>query len=229
MEQIELASWDTGILTVDRNTGETSDRIDQIYDMFDPLPREHRVFQGRDLVSNEGQEERRIYHYRGPRMDVHGRGFLGFSTVIAWEPARQAETVIHYDLETMQGALVPFAFLPKSVEQAVVMDAGPKVARLSRTETVYQVDDLHGGKTHFVHPASFTTLEWEEDVTVTADEQAERQIGAIDGADDHNALRVRHGSSTYDGFGNLLEDTVTTVGGVERRALRRMRCGRTIG
>ncbi|MFO0759772.1 MAG: RHS repeat-associated core domain-containing protein [Byssovorax sp.] len=152
-------------------------------------------------------------------MDVHGRGFLGFSTVIAWEPARQAETVTHYDLETMQGALVPFAFLPKSVEQAVVMDAGPKVARLSRTETVYQVDDLHGGKTHFVHPASFTTLEWEEDVTVAADEQAERHIGAIDGADDHNALRVRHGSSSYDGFGNLLEDTVATAGGVERRAV----------
>ncbi|MEO7332297.1 MAG: hypothetical protein ABI193_27220, partial [Minicystis sp.] len=148
-------------------------------------------------------------------MDVHGRGFLGFSTVEEWDPARLAETVTTYDNRTAEGSIYPYAFLPKTIQRAVVIDGSKTRARITRTEVQSQIDHLNGGKTYFVHPVSWKSLEWEEDVTIDLADELELHLGGIDGADEHTALRVRHGSSTHDAFGNVLEEKSTTIHGVD--------------
>jgi RHS repeat-associated protein len=182
--------------------------------------REHRIFQGSDTDSPATPDHRLRYHYRGPLADLHGRGFLGFSLVTTWDPDRLAETVTTYDNITRQGSVHPFAFLPASIQRAVMIDThGGKRARIERIDTQYSKDLLDGGKTYFVHPSSFRSLEWEEDVSLDALESAELHLLDIDGADEHSALRVRHGSTTYDAWGNVLIDERRTLHGVETRTV----------
>jgi hypothetical protein len=190
-------------------------RIDQSFTVV----REHRVHQGGDVVSAGAKERRHVFHYRGPRADAHGRGFLGFSVVEEWDPDRLAETITTYDNVTADQRVYPFAFVPESIQRAVVIDGTGTRARVHRIEFKNEIDHLNGGKTYFVHPAAFRSLEWEEDVSVDLEDKAELHLGAIDGADEHTALRVRHGSSTYDEYGNLLSETRRTLHGVESKTV----------
>ncbi|MFO0762978.1 MAG: RHS repeat-associated core domain-containing protein [Byssovorax sp.] len=238
---LDIASW-TGIpfFLVERGTAETADRLVAVTDEGDGVPREKVTYTAErfappgdpsscahplrcprqaftvasrhDVREGQGYESV-LYRYEAPRFDVHGRGFLGFGTVRSWEPGRAAETVTTYDNVTSDGGRYPHAFRPATAQRAVAIQGKSGLARVVRTTYEDKTEHLHGDKTWFAHPSAVTTLEWEEEVTVDASEGAKVHISGIDGTDEHNALRVRHGTSTYDGYGNPLEVTASTVHG----------------
>ncbi|MEO7592840.1 MAG: RHS repeat-associated core domain-containing protein, partial [Byssovorax sp.] len=165
--------------------------------------------------------------YEDPRFDVRGRGFLGFGTVREWDVARAAETTTTYDNATSddngQRLVYPGALKPKSVLRVVPMDGNGQAkrrnARLSRTETTYDLVRLNQGATYVVHPSTWGSLEWEEDVDVEYGDAARLHISGIDGVTEKEALRQRKGSSQYDTYGNVIDAQVETLHGVRSHAV----------
>ena len=169
---------------------------------------------------------RRFYAYEAPRTDLRGRGFLGFGKVRVWDPDRGRETTTTYDHETRDRQVYPYALLPKEVlevtpilEQAApgepFRQAGRAPARIFRRVNVYQTKWLHRERTYFVHPESWTSWEWEQDVDIDWDQEKIEHIRAPKDPP-ARVLRKRHGSFRFDDYGNVLEERVATEGGVER-------------
>ena len=178
--------------------------------------REHRVDQGSALEPGQARTARTLYSYEDARFDVRGRGFLGFGKVRRWEPARLSETITTYDHQTAIGSVYPFALRPKEVQQVTVIAQGAPRARYMRTNYVDALESLHQGKSYFVHPASFQSIEWEAHVAVDMSDAAKVHVTST-GAAPNAEVRVREGASVYDDYGNLTEQTVTTQGGVTSR------------
>ncbi|MFO0761255.1 MAG: hypothetical protein U0359_32550 [Byssovorax sp.] len=117
-----------------------------------------------------------------------------------------------YDNVTSDGGRYPHAFRPATVQRAVAIEGKSGLARVVRTTYEDKVEHLHGTR-HGSLIRQRSTLEWEEEVTVDASEGAKVHISGIDRADEHDTLRVRHGTSTYDGYGSPLEVTASTLHG----------------
>ncbi|MEO7331942.1 MAG: hypothetical protein ABI193_25420, partial [Minicystis sp.] len=237
--RLDVAYWAGGFFGVERGTTETADRLKEVTDEGNGSPLEkvsysterfpagsapcahpQRCMRNGFTVARlhevrDGKGYRRSdYHYEDPRFDVHGRGFLGFGTVREWDPDRPAESITTYDNVTSDGGRYPYAFHPATVQRAVPIDGKSGLARIERRTFAHQVEHLHEGKSWFIHPSAWTSLEWEEDVDVNPSDAVQIHITGIGGADEHSALRVRQGSSTYDEYGNALEVTTATQDGV---------------
>jgi hypothetical protein len=67
------------------------------------------------------------YRFEEPRLDLGGRGFLGYATVRVWNPARPMERTTTFDNVTRVGTIYPNAQRPKSVRTVVpIVDHGPE-------------------------------------------------------------------------------------------------------
>src|SRR6185436_18626178 len=66
-----------------------------------PVVREHKTWQGDDI----GQYQTTQYSYEDPRVDLRGRGSLGFGEVRIWDVDRKSETTITFDHETRFGTI----------------------------------------------------------------------------------------------------------------------------
>ncbi|MFS8069032.1 MAG: FG-GAP repeat domain-containing protein, partial [Byssovorax sp.] len=189
--------------------------------------REHDVYQGPEVATSGAPVRRHLFTYEDPRFDVRGRGFLGFGTVREWDVARAAETTTTYDNATSDDnglrLVYPGALRPKSVLRVVPMDgnwqAKRRNARLSRTETTYDLVRLNQGATYVVHPSTWGSLEWEEDVDLEYGDAARVHITGINGVTEKEALRQRRGSSHYDDYGNEIDAQVETLQGVRSSAV----------
>ena len=188
---------------------------------------EHDIYEGADVQTMGPHLRRQLFNYEDARSDLRGRGFLGFGTVRQWDADRAAETITTYDNATSDDngihLVYPGAMRPKTVLRVVPMDsvtAFPN-ARLSKTTYVDELVRLNQGKTYYVHPSSWETLEWEETVTVSHSDADRVHITGIDGVSAVPAhgmaspLRTRSGTTTkYDDFGNVREATESTVNGI---------------
>lgn len=178
--------------------------------------REHRVDQGAAV----GGYRRALYEYDDPRVDLRGRGFLGFGRQRIRDPDRPAETTITFDHQTEVDGIYPYAGLPATVTHAVpILEqqfSGPSPppiqprARVTFTEHQYQLRRLHQDRTYFVPESRWTADEWEENVLIEPDRLVLLQSPNVP------ALRRRRGSVSHDDFGNLLTLIEETVGGVRR-------------
>ncbi len=175
---------------------------------------EHDVHQGMDVNAYE----RHIYSYDDPRMDVHGRGFLGFGTVREWNPDRPSETITTYDnVSSLAG--VYQAFQPAVVQTYVPVDpvAGKGEGttslqvRATRFESTYEHRFTNGGQSNFTHRKSWKSTEWENPAKLDWNLGIARHFSTIGKQPD---LRVRHGSSDVDNYGNETHREDITDGGI---------------
>ena len=175
---------------------------------------EHDVHQGMDVNAYE----RHIYSYDDPRMDVHGRGFLGFGTVREWNPDRPSETITTYDnVSSLAG--VYQAFQPTVVQTYVPVDpvAGngegttSLQVRATRFESTYEHRFTNGGHSNFIHRSSWKSAEWENPAQLDWNPGISRHFSTIGKQPD---LRVRHGSSIVDDYGNETHREDITDGGI---------------
>src|SRR5262249_35957047 len=101
------------------------------------------------------------YRFEEPRMDLYGRGFLGFATVRLWSPERPLERTTTFDNKTRVGTFYPNAYRPKSIRSVVPIVAhGPdgevgepvgSAARISETSYDYEVRAPAGSPSHFIY------------------------------------------------------------------------------
>lgn len=125
--------------------------------------------------------QRRLkYHFAGARADMTGRGFLGFSSVIADDEDSRARTITTYDNTTRVGTIYPFAGLPLVTETItpilsqggsegtyLTAPGGQATARVHRTETNYQLLWQYDHKSSFVHPSHSVETAWEQPCSVS--------------------------------------------------------------
>jgi RHS repeat-associated protein len=173
---------------------------------------ERDVYQGSDVDSYEHS----FFNYEDPRMDVHGRGFLGFATVRAWNPDRLSETITEYDNATSVNG-VYFAFMPSRVSQytaiAPVADAhGTFSVRGSVVSSKYAVD--HPTKlSYFQHPTTWDSVEWETNATIDMTVGVAKHF--VFAGPVPTPLRQRNGETSFDDYGNQTYSRSETVGGAK--------------
>lgn len=182
-----------------------------------PVVRSQRVHGG------TGTPRSLHFSYEDPRSDLLGRGFLGFGKVRVWEPQVPRETVTTFDHATRVGTRYPFAGRPATVTVATPMlendSDGPTskprsaVARVERKTMQYEPRELNGGATYAVFPHGWLTQEWEEEVSIDWTRGRGVHITEIDGPG-QAPLRTRVGSTRFDDWGSLENETTETLGGV---------------
>ena len=173
---------------------------------------EHDVYQG----SAVGTYEHSFFNYEDPRADVHGRGFLGFATVRAWNPDRLSESITEYD-NTSSTNSVYFDFMPSRVTRytaiAPVDDAHREyTVRASVVNSSYAVDQPTIS-TYFRHPTTWSSAEWETSATIDMTVGIKAHFGFAGPAP--TPLRKRNGESSFDAYGNQTYSRSETVGGVK--------------
>ena len=181
---------------------------------------EHDVYQGADVNAYEHH----IYSYDDPRADVHGRGFLGFSTVREWNPDRPAETITTYDNASSFAGVYQSSF-PTVVRSYVPVDVldgkreGKSSLKVRVSETTSKYEDvwLNQGKTHFTHRASWTSTEWETPAQLDWTPHISNHFSTLPG---WTTLRVRNGTSWVDAYGNETHRWNSTVGGVASAVIK---------
>jgi RHS repeat-associated protein len=182
--------------------------------------REHWVSPGEALLP---AYDRTFYSYERPRMDLRGRGFLGFGEVRTWDPDGFRESRTTFDNVTrvlLSGREVyPFAGLPAAVheavpllEQPVDVPSGPLPllpvnARFIDSTTNYRIDEPTFAS-HLVQVSRWTSVESEGDVHVGATGLVSAGVAT--------PLRTRAGTLDYDVWGNTISSGTTTTGGVSR-------------
>lgn len=177
-----------------------------------PVVREHWLWQGADV----GQYRKMLYDYEDPRVDLQGRGFLGFGKVHVRDADRRSKTTTSFDNATRSGTIYPYAGLPKVVMHVapILHEPPPSLpavvrARITRTETFYHLKHT-AFSAHFVHPFAWTSNEWEQDVLLKTD--------GVDVPHYPPAFyeRRRSGNFEYDDYGNRTNSEEVTQGGVRR-------------
>jgi RHS repeat-associated protein len=180
--------------------------------------REHRLSQGQALAPSARKV---LYAYDRPRMDVRGRGFLGFGEVRSYELGLYREEISTYDNVTriLQDGreMYPFAGTAVSTVSRVPLLTQPVdipapglpmgVPR-ARTEVTARVPVLMAptSVSYVTLISRWSTVESEEDVSIVAD-----RLVPLGNATAH---RVRQGATTYDVYANPLTASTSTTGGV---------------
>ncbi|HSO00670.1 MAG TPA: toxin TcdB middle/N-terminal domain-containing protein, partial [Candidatus Nanopelagicales bacterium] len=175
--------------------------------------REHSVSQGEAVASLY----RREYSYEDPRVDLRGRGFLGFGEVRVWDTARFSQTITTYDHETSIDGIYPHAGLPERVLHIapILRLSSPPIvptftARVTEVTRTHALRRLHQDQTYFVPLSRWQSKEWEEQA-----EFAPERIRLLE-SPNVTLLRFRSGTETHDDYGNLLSSVEETQGGVRR-------------
>jgi RHS repeat-associated protein len=171
-----------------------------------------------------------FYRFEEPRIDLQGRGFLGYATVRVWDPARPMERTTTFDNVTRVGTIYPNAQRPKLLRTVVpLVDHGPEgvsdkiasgSARISETIFNYGLRRPQGGPSHFVFTQTTHEREWEEEVTIDWTVAARVHLTDIAGPRPEGALRRHNASFEVDDYDNLLSVNEATVGGVVHTAIQ---------
>jgi RHS repeat-associated protein len=115
------------------------------------------------------------YSYEDPVSDLHGRGFLGFSTFHVWDPQRPMETITKFDQRSVDSGIYPGAFRPQRVTTIVPILTQAEVAgapsamiraQVTQSDYTYELRPLNSGISHAVFPYTSTMKEWEQFVTI---------------------------------------------------------------
>ena len=182
------------------------------------------------------------YSYEDPVVDLRGRGFVGFATVRAWDPARPAETISQYDNRLSVGfGYHPQASVPWRVTTATPIVAVPKSGtttekvRVSRTSNSYKTvttHDMPGPDTYAVQPTYSFTMEWEQTATVlwgsglSAGDPNQHVDGIAEPLTDQ-VLRMTTRDASFDTFGTSPAAPPPPPGASRRRSTRRTRTARS--
>lgn len=179
---------------------------------------ERDVYQG----SSVDTYEHTFFNYSDPRIDVHGRGFLGFGTVRAWNPDRLSETITDYDNATsVDGAY--FAFMPSRVSHYTAIapvTGSPRhyTVRGSVVSSRYAVDRPIPS-TYFRHPTTWDSVEWETDAAIDITVGVAKHF--VFALPPPTPLRQRNGESSFDAYGNRTYSRSETVSGVKTEVTAR--------
>ena len=87
-------------------------------------------------ATTDGLENRTLYSYADPRADMLGRGFLGFSVQRIFDESRNTKTELHFDLDTRDGTIYPFAGRPV-YQSEVLTDTTPTFYERTKTTTIH--------------------------------------------------------------------------------------------
>lgn len=172
-----------------------------------------------------GAVRRRRYSYSEPRVDLRGRGFLGFAKVREFDLESLSETVTELDNHYELDGVYPNAFLPSKVTTIVPileesldaahalevpdasLGAGGVAATARVTETLLTYSLMWPAQDrHFVVPFTSSTSEWEQDVELSA---TTVELTGSPYPDIHQRSAV----SFHDTFGNLTATFSTTLDG----------------
>jgi RHS repeat-associated protein len=169
-----------------------------------------------------------FYRFEEPRLDLGGRGFLGYATVRVWDPSRPMERTTTFDNVTRVGTIYPNAQRPKSIRTVVPVvdhDALGVVdhiasANAAITETTYDYELRApvGSPAHFVFTEATHERMWEESVAIDWGSTSRIHIPAVDGPGPQGAPRQHDASFRVDDYNNLLSVSEATVGGVIHNA-----------
>ena len=160
------------------------------------------------------------YSYEDPRIDVQGRGFLGFGVVHAFDHTFQSETTTTFDHRTrttflnangVSVALYPHVGLPEKevhVQPIFPLAAGEtmegpnrafeeqaRVTEVSRTYTL-----ANNGSTYSVHPWRWVAHESEQHVAVA------KTTIRLSTSVPATSVRTRSGTLAFDGYGNVTHE-----------------------
>ncbi len=165
-----------------------------------------------------------FHEYHDPRVDLRGRGFLGFGSVRVFDPQLRIETTTTFDHHTRIGETYPFAGLPQHTVQIVplfelpsdgtslLLPAAPIRGHVTSIDHTYQHHLLNGGATYYTPVATWSRTEFETDVSVTTDDV---EVLGPGGAEE----RRTEGTMVWDDFGNPTYDLAYTWGGSARLTL----------
>ena len=173
--------------------------------------REHWLWQGERV-----NEYRKLaYEYQDPRMDMHGRGFLGFGKFVERDLDRWSQTITTFDHATSLAGKYPYAGLPKTVEHIAPIfeeapNAFPFILPARRTLTVYDyaMKPKSFGLTYEVEPEHSYSFEYELEVSGNAPFEVQPIAGS------EVLMRQRGTKTAFDPYGNLELQERWTVGGV---------------
>jgi RHS repeat-associated protein len=172
---------------------------------------------------------RTYYRFEEPRLDLGGRGFLGYATVRVWNPARPMERTTTFDNVTRVGTVYPNAQRPKSIRTVVpIVNHGAEGivdkeasgnARISESTFDYELRAPQGGPSHFVFTQATHEHEWEESVAIDWNDPTRVHLTGVDGPGVQGAPREHNASFRVDDYNNLLSVSEGTVGGVIHTAV----------
>jgi RHS repeat-associated protein len=173
------------------------------------------------------------YSYEDPVTDLRGRGFLGFRKFRIWDPQRPMETVFTFDNHAVwsgKGAY-PYAMRPTMIRTVVplVPVGGPPSrtnnrpitlagARVVQVDAGDQVKILNGGLSYVDLPHTWTSKEWEQNVSI---DWGVLEPEPLNPTSEHifgisvppKPLRTRTGSEVYDDYGSATTSTESTLSG----------------
>ncbi len=162
-----------------------------------------------------------FHEYHDPRVDLRGRGFLGFGSVRTFDPQLRIETTTTFDHHTRIGETYPFAGLPQHTVQIVplfelpsdgtslLLPAAPIRGHVTSIDHTYNHHLLNGGATYYTPVATWSRTEFETDVSVTTDDV---EVLGPGGPQE----RRTEGTMVWDDFGNPTYDLAYTWGGSAR-------------
>ena len=173
---------------------------------------ERDVYRGSDVDTYEHS----FFNYEDPREDVHGRGFLGFATVRAWNPDRLTETITEYDNAASVNG-VYFAFMPSRVSQYTAIAPAANsphqyTVRGSVVKSKYAID-TPSTSSYFRHPTTWDSTEWETNAAIDMTVGIAKHF--VFSGPAPTPLRERNGESSFDNYGNQTYSRSETVGGVK--------------
>jgi len=150
------------------------------------------------FVGSGGSAWDRYDHtYEGARLDLRGRGWLGFARSTVTRLATDATTVNEFDNVSLDSATKAYAFAHLPRKTTYTVKDSPTGREFRSTNTVGHVIHRYPGGGFAVEPR-----------TVVATEQ-ERAVGSTA----WQTLRTNSTESTYDEFGNADLTVSSTVGG----------------
>jgi hypothetical protein len=108
-----------------------------------PVVREHRTWQGERV----GRYRTLRYAYEDPRVDLQGRGFLGFGKVRVRDEDRLSETTITFAHHVNFFGFYPYAGLPKTVTHiAPILEESPLSLPAAARARVTKVENNSNSK-----------------------------------------------------------------------------------
>lgn len=186
-----------------------------------------------------GDVEATYYQYDEPRVDLKGRGFLGFTTVQTWNPQRPIQVTTTYRNNLIattppHRTAYPEATVPWRTRTVVPIMDVPKDgrspsknlpnsiwARIIDVTTTYKTVWTALDASYWVHPERSVTTEWEEEVCVNWDQAQHFAGGSIECIDGPFLLsyRRRTESYQYDKYGNLTNHYVENDWGTKAEVI----------
>jgi RHS repeat-associated protein len=155
------------------------------------VARTHRVWNG--VSGASGMDEYR-HSYHDPRVDVLGRGYLGFAQHDVFDVRRNETTTTMFDNATRVGTRYPYAGLPKTVVTTRSDGAGKQ--RVNELVYGYEVRTIG---------SSFAVL------PTAVDEHVRDMNGATP-----TSLRDHFVRRQYDDYANITSDEAWTTAGMHR-------------